>query len=145
MMLTVLSLLFTVALLSLAFVLVLALLARRRGRPPVGRAVRGWTIAAATVVVVAVVASRLVRVRPWGAEWITDPRLHHALPLGAGVLAVVLLSMPLAGWSPAATATLSRRSLTSFTARWWLAVPAVVASAILIVSVLAGRASIPDR
>ena len=143
--LTLVQLHFTVALLALLAALVVRIATHRRPRPSVRGALRAWTIVGALVIIVATVAAHLVWVRPMSGSWVTDGLLHYAVPLGAGVVAVLFLALPLGRWRPRGTATLARRTLTSFTKGWWLAAMVLVAGVIAIVSVLAGRASMPDE
>ncbi|MEE6286430.1 hypothetical protein V2J52_02030 [Georgenia sp. MJ173] len=132
-------------LISLLAVLLFGALVRHRSRPEVGRSVRGWTLTAALLAVVAVVIERLSWVLPTPfADSTTQTLVSLAAPLGAGIVAVVLLVLPAVRHDATGSADLSPRTLTSFTAPGLLVALPALAITVLVVSVLAGQASIPD-
>ena len=94
--------------------------------------------------ILGVVIERLSWMVPELAVSSTARVVGFAVPLAAGLLAVVVLMLPRIQRPPTGTADLSPRTLTSFVARGWLVALLAVAALVLTVTALAGRASIPD-
>lgn len=136
--------LFDAPLVSLLAVLLVGVLIHRRHRARVERPVRAWTLAAGLLAILGVVIERLSWMVPELAVSSTARVVGFAVPLAAGLLAVVVLMLPRIQRPPTGTADLSPRTLTSFVARGWLVALLAVAALVLTVTALAGRASIPD-
>jgi hypothetical protein len=130
------------ALLGLIAALVAWGVARDRSAAPVvGSTVRGWTLGG---VMIAVLAALVVRL-PRGAPQAVVLEASYALPLAAGLIAIVALMLPVARRSASGTAALSRRTLSSFAEWWWFVALFAVVAAVLVVTVAAGMASSPDN
>lgn len=106
---------------------------------------RRWTLAAGLLAVILVVVERLSWVVPTPTASSTAQILGFAAPLGAGLVAVVVLSLPTARRQGTGTAELVPRTVTSFAARRWLLSLLALAAVVLAVTALAGRASGPDE
>ncbi|MCM3662595.1 hypothetical protein M3148_16600 [Georgenia satyanarayanai] len=136
---------FDAPLVSLLVVLLVGVLVRRRPRAEIGHSVRRWTLAAGLFAVIVIVIERLSWVVPTPTASSTAQVLGFVAPLGAGLIAVLVLMLPTALRQGTGTADLSPRTLTSFAARGWLLTLSALTVLILTVTALAGRASIPDE
>ncbi|MHC2999326.1 hypothetical protein OB08_09100 [Microbacterium sp. HJ5] len=74
--------------------------------------------------------------------WFFDYR--YTIPLVVGIIALVLLAVPLRARGGVGAADLAPRSMLTFTRGWWFAAPAAVLALIVIITVAAGVASQPD-
>jgi uncharacterized membrane protein len=75
--------------------------------------------------------------------WFPDHRFSW--PLLIGVIAVVLLAVPVRSRRGRRAAALAPRTPMSFARGWWIVAPTVVLGVILLITVVAGRASQPDE
>ncbi|MGN8552111.1 UNVERIFIED_CONTAM: hypothetical protein OHV15_05965 [Microbacterium sp. SLM126] len=74
--------------------------------------------------------------------WLFDYRA--VVPLVVGVIALVLLAIPVHARGAVSSADLAPRSMISFARPWWFVVPTAVLSVIVVVTLAAGVASQPD-
>ncbi len=125
----------------MAALIVRAITRRRSSAPPVARAVRAWTIVGLLVAVLSELVRRLLPYPP--PEALMDARF--AAPLVGGIVAVVLLLLPISRRSMRGTAALSRRTLFSFGSRWWLIALLTLVAIVLGITAAAGAASQPDN
>ncbi|WP_043669333.1 hypothetical protein [Clavibacter michiganensis] len=148
----------------MAFILVIALgplavgvilasgwwLARGRGEGPRNGGPRAATLAAGLVLVLGGLAVQLIAGPlsllfdlPGGVwEWYSDFR--YAIPLGLGVVGLVLVAFPVEARTGEGTADLAPRTALSFVRGRWLIAPAVILGLLLIATITAGVISVPD-
>lgn len=136
------------ALLGLLAALVVWAVARSRSSwPAVSGTVRWWTLAG-VLLAVGLVLALLLRVTPVVNFSLRSPATllmtSVTAPLVAGLIAVVVLMVPVVRRSGDGSAELHRRTLTSFGRRWWFLALAGVVVLIVLVTVWAGLASVPD-
>ncbi|MDY0910473.1 hypothetical protein [Microbacterium sp. CFBP9034] len=74
--------------------------------------------------------------------WLLDHR--YTLPLALGIVALVLLAIPVRARGAGGSADLAPRSIASFARGWWFAAPAGVLALIAVITIAAGIASQPD-
>lgn len=80
----------------------------------------------------------------WNPEFSFDPMLRALVPLGAGLLGLLVLMIPAPAPRTTATASVSRRTVTAFLPRGWVIVALAVTAAIVALSIAAGLASTVD-
>ncbi len=130
------------ALLGLIAALVALPVAQRRSPVPVvGRAIRVWTLVG---ILIAVLAELVLRI-PFGPLPVAVLEARYVAPLTIGLIAVLILVLPVVRRPAADNATLSRRTLFSFGSRWWFVALFVVVAVVLAVTIPAGMASSPDE
>ncbi|MDD9207012.1 hypothetical protein PU560_11115 [Georgenia sp. 10Sc9-8] len=144
----VLLMVFGPALLGLVAALAVWLIARpRSSRPAVSGAVRWSTLAGVLLASGIVLAQLLLGTTLVGFPLRSPTALmmtSFTAPLIAGLIAVVLLMVPVVRRSGDGTAELHRRTLTSFGSRWWFLTLAGAVLLVVLATVWPGLASVPD-
>jgi hypothetical protein len=74
--------------------------------------------------------------------WFLDNR--YTVPVAVGIMALVLLAIPVSARGAAGAADLTPRSMVSFARGWWFAAPVTVLAVTIVITVSAGVASRPD-
>jgi uncharacterized membrane protein len=82
-------------------------------------------------------------VQDWYLDWYMDYRFSW--PLLIGVVALVLLAVPVRSRRGRGSAALAPRTPMSFARGWWIVAPMVVLGLVLLITVVAGAASQPDE
>ncbi|WP_152192941.1 hypothetical protein [Georgenia satyanarayanai] len=130
-----------------ALVVVWAVTRSQRPRLAVGRGVRWWTLAGVVLASAIVLAQQLPLGTPWHITRLS-PTAHmmtlFTVPIVAGLISVVVLTVPVERRSGGRTAELHRRTLTSFSKGGWFLTLAATVVLTVAVAVWAGRASVPD-